>query len=101
MTKADLVDTIAQGTGLTRLETEAVIDGFLFSVMQALVDGKSVEIRGFGSFRVRERAARTARNPQTDEAVEIPRRFVPTFKPASDFRREVNEARIAAEQGGE
>lgn len=97
MTKADIVDRIAEGTGLTKLETEAVVDGFIVTVMDALEAGRSVELRGFGSFRVRERAPRVARNPQTDESIEVPRQFVPTFKPSQEFRRVVNDARIAAE----
>lgn len=101
VTKADIVDRIAEGTGLTKLETEAVVDGFMLSVMEALEAGRDVEFRGFGSFRVRERAPRTARNPQTDEPVEVPRQFVPVFKPSREFRRAVNEARIAAEATGE
>lgn len=100
MTKADIVDRIADGTGLTKLETEAVVDGFLYTVTEALAAGQAVELRGFGSFRVRERAARSARNPQTEETMEIPRRFVPSFKPSAEFRREVNAARIAAEGEG-
>ena len=97
MTKADIVDRIADGTGLTKLETEAVVDGFVITVMEALETGESVELRGFGSFRVRERAARTARNPQTDEPVEVPRQFVPAFKPSRAFRRVVNEAHTETE----
>jgi len=99
VTKADLVDRIAEGTGLTKIETEAVVDGLLISVMDAVAAGNAVEIRGFGSFRGRERAPRVARNPQTDELIEIPRRFVPLFKPSAEFKRAVNAARIAAEQG--
>lgn len=97
MTKADIVDRIAEGTGLTKLETEAVVDGFIVTVMDALEAGRSVELRGFGSFRVRERAPRMARNPQTGESIEVPRQFVPAFKPSQEFRRAVNEARIASE----
>ena len=97
VTKAEIVDRIAAGTGLTKLETEAVVDGFIYTVIEALQEEESVELRGFGSFRVRERAARTARNPQTDELIEIPRRFVPSFKPSREFARVVNEARIAGE----
>lgn len=101
MTKTSIVERIAEGTGLTKLETEAVVEGFLFTVMEALVEGGEVELRGFGSFRVRERAARTARNPQTDGEVEIPRHFVPVFKPSRDFRDAVNAARIAREINAE
>ncbi len=95
VTKADIVDRIADGTGLTKLETEAVVDGFIITVMEALESGESVELRGFGSFRVRERAARMARNPQTDEPVEVPRQFVPAFKPSRAFRGAVNDAHVA------
>lgn len=98
VTKADIVDRIAEGTGLTKLETEAVIEGFLITVREALEADESVDLRGFGSFRVRERAARTARNPQTDEPVDVPRRFVPVFKASQEFRRVVNEAHLAAER---
>lgn len=98
MTKADIVDRIAEGTGLTKLETEAVVDGFVITVMEALEAGGSIELRGFGSFRVRERAARMARNPQTDEPIEVPRQFVPAFKPSRQFRDVVNKARLAAER---
>lgn len=101
MTKADIVDRIAEGTGLTKLETEAVVDGFVITVMEALEAGGSVELRGFGSFRVRERAARMARNPQTDEPIEVPRQFVPSFKPSRQFRDVVNEACLAAEREAE
>lgn len=101
MTKAEIVDRIAAGTGLTKLETEAVVDGFLFTVMEALQRGDDVELRGFGAFRVRERAARTARNPQTDELIEVPRQFAPVFKPSRDFRQVVNEARKGGEDGPE
>ncbi|MEM1042425.1 MAG: HU family DNA-binding protein [Bacteroidota bacterium] len=98
MTKADLVDRIADGTGLTKLETEAVIDGFLLTVRETLEADGAVELRGFGSFRVKERAARTARNPQTGASVAVPRHFVPVFKASQEFRRTVNEAHLAAER---
>jgi nucleoid DNA-binding protein len=97
VTKAEIVDRIADGTGLTKLETEAVVDGLLYTIMEALESGESIELRGFGSFRVRERAGRVARNPQTDETIEVPRRFVPWFKPSRELARVVNEARIADE----
>ena len=92
MTKAELIDHIATGTGLTKIETEAVVNGFLTTVMHALVEGDGVELRGFGSFRVRRRAPRTARNPQTQERVEIEARHVPVFRPARDFREAVDAA---------
>jgi nucleoid DNA-binding protein len=99
VTKAQIVDRIAAATGLTKLETEAVVDGFMLTVVEAVEAGELVELRGFGTFRARLREARTARNPKTDAPVEVPRQFVPVFKPAAEFRRAVNEARQAVEHG--
>lgn len=86
MTKSDIIDRIAAGTGLTKLETEAVIDGFLKTVVDALVHGESVELRGFGTFRVRERAPRVARNPRTGESVSLDTQHLPHFKVSREFR---------------
>lgn len=86
MTKADIVDRVAAGTGLTKLETEAIIEGFITTVIEALKDGKGIEIRGFGSYRVKEKNARQARNPKTGEQVFVPAHFVPTFKFSKDFK---------------
>ena len=91
MTKAQIVDRIAAATGLTKMETEAVVDGFMQTVLEAVADGDRVELRGFGTFRAVERAPRTARNPRTDQPVPVPRRMAPVFKPAQDFRRRVEE----------
>lgn len=92
MTKADIIDRIATGTGLTKIETEAVVNGFMTTVVQALQEGDSVELRGFGSFRAQLRAARTARNPRTKEKVKVAARYVPVFKPSKDFRESVDQA---------
>ncbi|GAB5535715.1 MAG: HU family DNA-binding protein [Rubricoccaceae bacterium] len=91
MTKAQIVDRIAGATGLTKIETEAVVDGFMHTVLDAVADGDRVELRGFGTFKAVERAPRTARNPRTDETVRVPRRYSPVFKPAQEFRRVVEE----------
>lgn len=92
MTKADLINKIADATGLTKLETEAVVEGFIVAVIDALKHGEHVEIRGFGSFRVKERAARKARNPQTGEEIQVPKRMVPVFKVSKEFVRTVDQA---------
>lgn len=92
MTKADIVDRIATGTGLTRIETEAVVNGFFSTIVETLREGESIEIRGFGTFRVQHRAARSARNPQTNVEMEIEERFVPVFKPSKEFRGVIDEA---------
>jgi DNA-binding protein HU-beta len=86
MTKADIVDRVAAGTGLTKLETEAIIEGFITTVIEALKEGKGIEIRGFGSYKVKKKNARQARNPKTGEQVFVPAHFVPTFKFSKDFK---------------
>ena len=91
MTKADIVDKVALGTGLTKLETEAIIEGFFKSVIEALKEGKGIEIRGFGSYKVKKKNARQARNPKTGEQVFVPEHFVPTFKFSKDFKELVNK----------
>ena len=91
VTKADIIDRIATGTGLTKIETEAVVNGFITTLIDAMKEGDGVEIRGFGSFRVQPRKPRTARNPQTNEEVRIGPRFVPVFRPSRDLRKLVDQ----------
>ncbi len=91
MTKADIVDRVAAGTGLTKLETEAIIEGFITTVIEALKEGKGIEIRGFGSYKVKKKNARQARNPKTGEQVFVPAHFVPTFKFSKDFKEIVDK----------
>ena len=90
MTKANIVDTIASATGLTKVETEAVVDGFISTVIDALKEGKNIEIRGFGSFKVKKRKGRIARNPRTGEQVQVDEHFVPVFKVSKDLKNLVN-----------
>lgn len=90
MTKADIVDKVAAGTGLTKLETEAIIEGFFKTVIESLRDGKGIEIRGFGSYRVKKKNSRQARNPKSGEQVYVPEHYVPTFKFSKDFKEIVN-----------
>jgi DNA-binding protein HU-beta len=90
MTKADLVDIVAQGTGLTKLETEAVIEGFFNSVIESLKNGKGIEIRGFGTYKVKKKNSRYARNPKSGEKVFVPEHYVPVFKFSKDLKMSVN-----------
>jgi len=92
MTKADIVDIISSSTGIAKVETEAVVKGFLDTVIESLKDGKTIELRGFGSFKVVKRAQRVARNPKTNEEVIVPEQFVPVLKISKDFKRVVGEA---------
>lgn len=91
MTKADIVERVADGTGLTKLETEAIIEGFLNTVIQTLRDGNGIEIRGFGSYKVKKKNARYARNPRTGEKVFVDEHYVPTFKFSKDFKNSVDK----------
>ncbi|MBA4406963.1 integration host factor subunit beta [bacterium] len=90
MTKADIVEKVASGTGLTKLETEAIVEGFLNTVIGALRDGRGIEIRGFGSYRVKKKKARYARNPRTGEKVYVGEHYVPMFKFSKDFKSAVD-----------
>ena len=91
MTKADIVDTIATATGLTKVETEAVVDGFISTVINALNEGKNNEIRGYGSYQVKNRKGRVARNPRTGEQVMVGEHWVPLFKVSKEVKGLVNE----------
>jgi len=86
MTKADLVEKIAEKTGLTRTDVAVAVDGFLDTIKAAMEEGNNIEIRGFGTFKVKQRKARKARNPRTGEEVPVPDRRVPVFKPSNEFK---------------
>ena len=86
MTKADLVEKIAEKTGLTRTDVSVVVDGFLDAVRNSMKEGNNIEIRGFGTFKIKSRKARKARNPRTGEEVPVPDRKVPVFKPSNEFK---------------
>lgn len=91
MTKADIVDEISKATGLTKIETKAVVDGVFSSIISAITSGKRIELRGFGVFKHKSRKPRMARNPKSGELVPLEKRFVPVFKPSPEFLNKVNE----------
>ena len=91
MTKADLVDQVTALGSLTRHDGEVIVDTFFEGVMEAVAGDDKVEIRGFGSFRTRQRNARTGRNPKTGDKVEVPAKRVP-FKPSKELRDMVNQS---------
>jgi nucleoid DNA-binding protein len=91
VTKADIVEVIASATGLTKVETEAVVDGFIMTVITAMKEGKNIEIRGFGSFKIKKRKSRMARNPRTGAQVMVDEHFVPIFKVSKEMKQVVNE----------
>ena len=90
MTKADLVDKVTSLGDLTRRDGEIIVDLLFDSVIGALKASDKVEIRGFGSFRTRQRNARTGRNPKTGAKVEVPAKKVPFFKPSKELRDLIN-----------
>ena len=92
MTKADIIREVSELTGLTKIEIEAVLDGFIVSISDSLKRGERVDIRGFGSFLVKQRAARNARNPATREIVKLKERFIPVFKVSKILKEVVNKS---------
>ena len=98
MTKADLVEEVTQLGDLTRRDGEVIVDTIFDSVIGALKAGDKIEIRGFGSFRIRQRKPRIGRNPKTGTRVDVPAKRVPYFKPSKELRDLVNPK--AAELSG-
>jgi len=90
VTKADLVDQVTALGDLTRRDGEIIVDLLFDSVIGALKSGDKIEIRGFGSFRTRQRNARIGRNPKTGAKVDVPAKRVPFFKPAKELRDSIN-----------
>ena len=90
LTKASLVDEVLALGDLTRRDGEIVVDTVFEAVIGALKKGDKIEVRGFGSFRIRERKSRTGRNPKTGAKVEVPAKRVPYFKPSKELRDLMN-----------
>ena len=90
MTKADLVEQVAEKTGLTRTDVAATVDSFLDAVKHSLENGSNIEIRGFGTFKIKPRKARKARNPRTGEKIQIPASMQPKFRPGKSLKDAVN-----------
>lgn len=91
MNKADLVDSIASKSGLSKKNCEAALNAFITSVEDALKKGDKVILVGFGTFEVRKRAARKGRNPQTKKEIMIPASKAPVFKAGKGLKDKVNK----------
>ncbi len=91
MTKADLVEKVAKEAEMTKKDAEKLVEIIFDSIVSTLNEGEKIELRGFGSFRVRERNARKGRNPKTGEAVKIPAKRVAYFKPGKDLKDLINK----------
>src|SRR6478672_7157277 len=90
MTKADLVNDVANAAELTKKDAEKLVEIVFESIIESLNQGQKIELRGFGSFRVRERGARRGRNPKTGDTVSIPAKRVPYFKPGKELKELIN-----------
>lgn len=91
MNKAELITSMAEKSNLTKKDVEVVLKAFIESVEEALEKGEKVQLVGFGTFEVRERAARVGRNPRTREEIQIPESKVPVFKAGKEFKDKVNK----------
>jgi integration host factor subunit beta len=90
MTKADLIDEVSRVVELTRKDSEIVVETIFDSIVHSLRAGDKIEIRGFGSFRTRQRNPRVGRNPKTGDRVEVPAKKIPFFKPSKELKDLVN-----------
>ena len=91
VTKADLIDALAEQAGLTKVEAETVVETVFDRIADALAKGDKVEVRGFGSFRIRHRQPRIGRNPKVGTAVEVPAKRVPHFKVGKELQEAINK----------
>ncbi|MEI8380255.1 MAG: HU family DNA-binding protein [Planctomycetota bacterium] len=104
MTKKEIVKDISDAIGLTQLKTKEIVQKTFDAIVKTLVEDGRIELRNFGVFEVKKRAARKARNPRTGDKVFVPEKFVVTFKPGKEMEEKVRQmeeaaARAAAQQG--
>ena len=93
MTKAVLVEEVARVTDLTKKDAEVIVDTVFRCIIDALRRGEKIELRGFGSFRLRQREPRQGRNPKTGDRVDVPPKRVPYFKPGKELKELINRGR--------
>ena len=91
MTKAELIEEVSHVSNLTKKHSEIIVDTVFKSIIHALHRGDKIELRGFGSFRIRQRDSRTGRNPKTGERVDVPAKKVPYFKPGKALKELINQ----------
>jgi integration host factor subunit beta len=99
MTKADLIEEVSRIVEMTRKDSEVIVEAIFDSVVKSLRNGDKIEIRGFGSFRTRQRQARVGRNPKTGARVEVPAKRIPYFKPSKELKDLVNHGEQPSEAG--
>lgn len=96
MTKAELIEEVSKVVEMTRKDSETIVETIFDSIVNSLHKGEKIEIRGFGSFRTRQRQPRVGRNPKTGSRVEVPSKRIPYFKPSKELRDLVNGANQAS-----
>ena len=96
MTKADLIEEVSRVVEMTRKDSEVIVEAIFDSIVKSLKTDDKIEIRGFGSFRTRQRQARIGRNPKTGTRVEVPAKRIPYFKPSKELKDLVNGDSAAA-----
>lgn len=94
ITKKDLVEKISDRTGLTQVDTKIVVESLLEAVSQSLADGKNIELRGFGRFKIKEKRARIARNPRTNEQIQVQAGFKPVFEASKELKKRLNKVEL-------
>lgn len=92
MTKSQIVAKISDATGISKKETEIIVEGFIGVIIECLKSNDSIEIRGFGTFKNKIRDARVARNPRTGESIELNKRYIPYFKISKEFKKIVMDS---------
>ena len=95
MTKKDIVKSISDSIGMTQLKTKEIVQKTFEAIIETLVEQHRIELRNFGVFEVKKRAARKARNPRTGERVDVAEKFVVTFKPGKEMEERVRQLEIA------
>jgi nucleoid DNA-binding protein len=98
MTKKEIVKTIADEIGLTQLKTKEIVQKTFDAIVETLVADGRIELRNFGVFEVKKRAARLARNPRTGDKVLVPEKFVVTFKPGKEMEARVRQLELEAQR---
>jgi integration host factor subunit beta len=92
MTKAELIEEVSRVVEMTRKDSEVIVEAIFDSIVRSLRGGDKIEIRGFGSFRTRQRQPRVGRNPKTGTRVEVPSKRIPYFKPSKELKDLVNNS---------
>src|ERR1044072_1347482 len=97
MTKAEIINRIAEKTGVPKVDVLVTMEAFFKEVKTSLEEGEAVHVRGFGSFMLKRRAAKTARNIRQNTSVQIPEHTIPAFKPSVEFMELVRDKKVTSE----